>query len=60
MEKRVSNCRQLLSCLSKKGVVFMVYHVQAATHFVAAHAPLDNTWVCHGKATKEKLLEEVP
>ena len=38
----------------------IVYHVQAGTHFVATHAHLDNSMVCIGKATEEKLLEETP
>ena len=56
--------RQLLSCLSKKGVMFMVYREQAATHFVAACASPDDSmvhsvglsWQCQRRKVKEKLL----
>ena len=49
--------KQLLPCLSKKGVVFTIYHVQAATHFVAKHPPLGNSvglsWQCQRKRSKK-------
>ena len=54
--------RQLLSCLSKKGFVFTVYRTQAATHFVATCAPIDDSvglsWQRQRRKVEERLLEK--